>query len=243
MRIIKVNAINSTNDFARELYRGNSNFDPCCVLAQNQTSGRGQRGSGWMANPGQNLTFSILYPKIEVEVDRQFLFSAGVSVAVVKALEIFNIPNLKVKWPNDIMSGNFKVGGILIENILKNNQISASVIGVGLNVNQVDFPGLPQAASLKMLTGRTFELEEVLDGILTSIEKDLQSISSTNQSRVLEEYAERMFRKDVVSTFQYPDNSFLTGIIRGVTTAGRLNVEIENSVFKTFDLKELRLMY
>ena len=207
------------------------------------TGGRGKRGSGWMANPGQNLTFSILYPKIKVEVDRQFLLSAVVSVAVVKALEIFNIPNLKVKWPNDIMSGNFKIGGILIENIVKNNQMSASVIGVGLNVNQVDFPGLPQAASLKLLTGITYELEEVLDGILTSIENDLRLISLTNQSQVLEEYAERMFRKDVVSTFQYPDNSYLTGIIRGVTTAGRLNVEIENSVFKTFDLKELKLMY
>ncbi|MGY5848843.1 biotin--[acetyl-CoA-carboxylase] ligase [Salegentibacter sp. F14] len=243
MRIIKVNAINSTNDFARKLYRGKSDFEPSCVLARNQTSGRGQRGSGWMASPGQNLTFSILYPKIKVEVDRQFLLSAVVSVAIVRALEKFNIPNLKVKWPNDIMSGNFKVGGILIENILKNNQMSASIIGVGLNVNQVDFPDLPQAASLKTLTGRNHDLEEVLDGVLRTVEKDLNSIFSRNQSMILEEYAERMFRKDLVSTFQYPDKSYLTGIIRGVTTAGRLNVEIENSVFKTFDLKELKLMY
>lgn len=243
MRIIKVNAINTTNDFARNLYAGKSDFKPSCVWALNQTHGRGQRGAGWEANPGQNLTFSILYPKIQVEVDRQFLLSAAVSVAVVKALENFNIPNLKVKWPNDIMSGNFKIGGILIENILKNNEMSASVIGIGLNVNQVEFPDLPQAASLKMLTGISYNLEEVLAGLLDSVKGSLDSISIHNQSKVLEEYAEKMFRKDVVSTFQYPDNSYLTGIIRGVTTTGRLNVEIENSVFKTFDLKELKLMY
>ncbi|HSP11112.1 MAG TPA: biotin--[acetyl-CoA-carboxylase] ligase [Salegentibacter sp.] len=243
MRIIKVNATDSTNDFARDLYRGKSDFEPTCVWAEDQTRGRGQRGSGWMSNPGQNLTFSILYPKIEVEVNRQFLLSAAVSVAVVNALERFNIPNLKVKWPNDIMSGNFKIGGILIENILKNNQMSASVIGIGLNINQVKFSDLPQAASMKMLTGITYDLEEVLATIMASIEKTLSSISISNQSQILELYAEKMFRKDVVSTFQYPDNSYLTGIIRGVTTAGRLNVEIENSVFKTFDLKELKLMY
>ncbi len=243
MRTIKVDAINSTNDFARNLYEGNSNFKPVCVSAREQTAGRGQRGSGWNAIAGQNLTFSILYPKIEVAVDHQFLLSAAVSIAVKHALEIFSIPKLSVKWPNDIMSGSFKIGGILIENILNHNKINATIIGMGLNINQTEFKQLPQAASLKMITGRHFQLDEVLNIIIQKIENELKAINPENEAQILENYAENMFRRNKVSTFLLPDNSYLTGIIRGVTTNGRLNVEIENSVFKTFDLKELKLVY
>lgn len=243
MRIIKVNAINSTNEFVRDLYRGDYDFEPVCVTAHSQTAGKGQRGAGWLSNAGENLTFSILYPEIVLQVDEQFLLSAAVSLAVTEVLEACGIPKLKVKWPNDIMSGNRKICGILIENILKNDRIAASVIGIGLNVNQEEFPGLPQAGSLRMATGNIFELDKLLEDILKTMEKRLQNLSSLAKTEVLEEYAARMFRRNQVSTFQLPDGSFLTGIIRGVTTAGRLNMEVEDSVFRTFELKEVKLMF
>ena len=243
MRIIKVNATNSTNEFARELYRGNTSFEPVCVVAHEQTKGRGQRGSGWQSNAGENLTFSVLYPKIRVNVNHQFLMSATVSLAIIKVLKKFNVPGLKVKWPNDIMSARYKISGILIENILKNNEIAASVIGVGLNVNQTDFPGLPQASSLKLATGNNFNLDELLKRITDEFEEKITEITAKAETSILEEYAKNLFRKDQVSTFQLPDATFLTGIIRGVTTSGRLNIEIEDSIFKTFDLKEIKLMY
>ncbi|MFD1096678.1 biotin--[acetyl-CoA-carboxylase] ligase [Salegentibacter chungangensis] len=242
MRIIKVNAINSTNEFARNLYRGNSKFEPSCVVAKEQTKGKGQRGARWVSNAGENLTFSILYPKLNIGINQQFLLSATVSVCILKVLIKYNIPKLKVKWPNDIMSGRFKISGILIENILKNDKIEASVIGVGLNVNQETFEGLPQAASLKLVTGRSFKLNQLLQDILAEIELKLSTLSEERQTEVLEEYATNMFRRNKVSTFQLPDGRYFTGIIRGVTTTGRLNMEIEDSVFKTFDLKEVKLM-
>jgi BirA family biotin operon repressor/biotin-[acetyl-CoA-carboxylase] ligase len=243
MRIIKVNAINSTNEFVRELYRGNTSFKPVCVVAREQTKGRGQRGAGWSSNVGDNLTFSVLYPKIKLGINHQFLMSASVSVAVLNVLQTFNIPALTVKWPNDILSARYKISGILIENILKNNEIAASVIGVGLNVNQINFPNLPQAGSLKLATGNHFNLDELLKKITDELEEKLSNISAEDKSKILEEYAGRMFRRNKVSTFQYPNGDYLTGIIRGVTTSGRLNIEVEDSVFKTFDLKELKLMY
>ncbi|APS39089.1 biotin--[acetyl-CoA-carboxylase] ligase [Salegentibacter sp. T436] len=243
MRIIKVNATNSTNEFARELYRGNTSFESICVVAQEQTKGRGQRGSGWVSNAGENLTFSVLYPKIKVGVNHQFLMSATVSLAIIEVLNKFNVPALKVKWPNDIMSARYKISGILIENILKNNEIVASIIGVGLNVNQTEFPGLPQASSLKLVTGNNFNLDELLKRITDEFEDKLTQINADTEASILEKYARNMFRRDLVSTFQLPDDTYLTGIIRGVTTSGRLNLEIEDSVFKTFDLKEIKLMY
>jgi BirA family biotin operon repressor/biotin-[acetyl-CoA-carboxylase] ligase len=243
MRIIKVNATNSSNEFARELYRGNTAFEPVCVVAREQTKGRGQRGSGWISNAGENLTFSVLYPKIKVNVNHQFLMSATVSLAILKVLNKFNVPALKVKWPNDIMSARYKISGILIENILKNNEIAASIIGVGLNVNQTEFPGLPQASSLKLATGINFNLDELLKKITDEFEEKLTEIAAEAETSILEEYAKNMFRRDLVSTFQLPNGTYLTGIIRGVTKSGRLNLEIEDSVFKTFDLKEIKLMY
>ncbi|PKD18258.1 biotin--acetyl-CoA-carboxylase ligase [Salegentibacter salinarum] len=243
MRIIKVNATNSTNEFARELYRGKTSFEPICVVAYEQTKGRGQRGSGWVSNSGENLTFSVLYPKIKVGVNHQFLMSATVSLAIIEVLNKFNVPALKVKWPNDIMSARYKISGILIENILKNNEIAASIIGVGLNVNQTEFPDLPQASSLKLVTGVHFNLDEILKRITDELEEKLTQINAEVETSILEKYAKNMFRRDAVSTFQLPDETYLTGIIRGVTTSGRLNLEIEDSVFKTFDLKEIKLMY
>jgi len=243
MRIIKVNATNSTNEFARELYRGNTSFEPVCVVAHEQTKGRGQRGSGWNSNAGENLTFSVLYPKIRVNINHQFLMSATVSLSILNVLNKFNVPALRVKWPNDIMSARYKISGILIENILKNNEIAASVIGVGLNVNQTKFPGLPQASSLKLATGINFNLDELLKNITDEFEKKLTQINAKSETSILEEYAKNMFRRGQVSTFQLPNGSYLTGIIRGVTTSGRLNLEIEDAVFKTFDLKEIKLMY
>ncbi len=243
MRIIKVDAINSTNEFVRDFYRGDVDFEPVCVSAHTQTAGKGQRGAGWISNAGENLTFSILHPEISLQVDEQFLLSATVSLAVTETLQAYEIPKLKVKWPNDIMSGNRKICGILIENILKNDRIAASVIGVGLNVNQKEFSDLPQAGSLRMVTDTSFELDGLLKAILKTMEKRLRALPALSKTEVLEEYASSMFRRDQVSTFQLPDGSYLTGIIRGVTTTGRLNLEVEDAVFRTFELKEIKLLF
>lgn len=243
MRIIKVDAIPSTNDFVKQYYSGNSSFEPVCVSARFQTKGKGQRGSVWNVTAGKNLTFSLLYPKISVTINHHFLLSAVVSLSVINVLRKFNTPKLSVKWPNDIMSGNFKIGGILIENILKHTDIAASVIGIGLNINQDDFGDLKQASSLKLQTGNDFDLDEILHAILQELLKRLEGLSEESETQILEEYAALMFKKDVVAAFQYPNGDFFNGIIRGVTTNGLLNVEIEDAVFKTFDLKEVQLMY
>ncbi len=177
MRIIKVSAIDSTNSFARKFYEGDPDFEPVCVQAYHQTRGRGQRGAGWVSKPGENLTFSILYPQKKLAVSRHFLLSATISLAVIENLELFSIPNLKVKWPNDILSARKKVGGILIENVLKTDRIVASIIGIGLNVNQTNFEDLEQAGSLKTVTGKTYSLDDLLEELVQNIENKLQEFT------------------------------------------------------------------
>ena len=243
MRIIKVDAIDSTNSYARELFRKNSSVESFCVVAKEQLKGRGQRGTSWNAKPGQNLTFSVLLPQPTVSLSHQFLLSAAVATSMVRALRLLNIPKLKLKWPNDIMSANFKIGGILIENIVSEGELAASILGIGLNVNQTDFGDLPSASSLKLVTGQHYMLEELLDGILTVISRDLEGISDTNAEAILEAYKRKLFRKGMVSTFQRQDRTFFSGIIEDISLEGFLRVRTDRGVQEEFDLKEVRLCY
>ncbi|HSM62994.1 MAG TPA: hypothetical protein VK833_03545, partial [Gillisia sp.] len=148
-----------------------------------------------------------------------------------------------LKWPNDIMADSFKIGGVLIENILQNNRIAASIIGIGLNVNQVLFPGLPKASSLKNLSGTVFSRDEVLSAILNKMEKMILSNNKLFFENVLEDYEKLLFRRKKASTFQLKDGSLLTGIILGVTPSGLLKVQVEDEEIRTFDLKELTLLF
>lgn len=243
MRTIKVNAIDSTNSFVRKFYEGKTDFEPVCIRALNQTAGRGQRGSHWVSRPGENLTFSILYPQKKLNVSRHFILSATISLAVSQVLEKLEIPNIKVKWPNDILSAKQKLGGILIENIVKTEGIVASIIGIGLNVNQIDFEGLPNAGSLKSVTNKNYDLDELLNLLIFQIEKELASLPNRDSTDTLEEYAKKMFRLNMVSVFSSSEGEKFNGIIRGVTTEGKLNLEIEDAVFRTYDLKEIQLLY
>ena len=243
MHIIKVSATESTNSLAREWFNNNKNDSPICIVASNQTSGRGQRGATWVSNAGENLTFSIIYPKPIVEISDQFLISAAVGLQIIKALKQLKINNLKLKWPNDIMADNFKVGGVLIENILQNNVIGTSIIGIGLNINQVHFPDLPKAASLKNLTGTIFSTEEVLSIVLEQLENMIIANDNSFFEKVHKDYEAHLFRKNKASTFQLKDGSLIVGIILGVTSSGLLKLKVEGEEVITYDLKELKLLF
>lgn len=243
MRIIKVDAIDSTNSYARELFRRDPFEKAVCIVAKEQLKGRGQRGTHWNSRPGQNLTFSVVLPKPQVSLSHQFLLSAAVATSLVRTLRLLHIPRLKLKWPNDIMAANYKIGGILIENSVSEGVLAASILGIGLNVNQTDFGNLPSASSLKLLTGQHYVLEEILDKVLGQIEKDFKEISDSNEATIMEAYKKKLFRKGVASTFQRADKSFFTGIIEDVSLEGLLTVRTESGTQEVFDLKEVRLCF
>ncbi len=205
--------------------------------------GRGQRGTSWDAEDGKNLTFSIVFPKPGFSPARQFLLSAAVATHVAGVLEKYRLPRLKVKWPNDIMSANLKIGGILIENVITEGRVVASIIGLGLNVNQENFPGLLAAGSMASVSGQQYDLDEVLGSLLENFETKLAALSDEDSEAILTDYKNHLFRKGVPSTFELPDGSFLTGIISDVSESGKLLVQTEAEEIKEFDLKEIKLLY
>jgi BirA family biotin operon repressor/biotin-[acetyl-CoA-carboxylase] ligase len=208
MNLIKLDAIDSTNAYLKELSSKNSIEDYTVVVANFQTNGRGQMGTNWFSEDAKNLTFSVFKNINCLDNHEQFYLSIATSLAIYKALKQFNIPELKIKWPNDILSSNQKVCGILIENVIKNGKMSAAIIGIGININQNDFNGVINAASLKNITGVVYDKDEVLNAIINQIENYESLIQNRNFKILKEEYEQFLFRKDKPSTFK--DNNEVT---------------------------------
>ncbi|OAD92247.1 biotin--[acetyl-CoA-carboxylase] ligase [Aequorivita soesokkakensis] len=243
MKIIKLNAIDSTNSYLKQLAKETFLQEETVVLTNRQLSGRGQMGNKWLSREGQSLTFSMFKAFEKLQIEQQFMISMVVSLAIVKALKSLNVPKVTIKWPNDILSANTKIGGILIENVLESSFVKYSIIGIGLNVNETDFPNLPQASSMKLETGKTFQLEEVLDTILKNVFKNLKNISEKDFSEMKQLYENNLFRKERISVFETSEGSQINGIIKGVSDIGELLVETENNPLQKFQLKEVKLIY
>ncbi|MCZ4318013.1 biotin--[acetyl-CoA-carboxylase] ligase [Aequorivita viscosa] len=243
MDIIKLNAIDSTNTYLKQLVKETSIVDQTVVVANTQLSGRGQMGNGWVSKPGQSLTFSLFKAFNKLSVAHQFSISMAVAIGIAHALNQLNIPNISIKWPNDILSAKKKIGGILIENVLEGSCVKYAVIGIGINVNETHFLNLPQASSLKLETGKTFNLDEVLQTILKSVFGNLNNLAKKDFSELKQLYENYLFQKDMVSVFETPETLRFNGIIKGVSDIGELLVATENAPLQKFQLKEVKLIY
>ena len=162
-------------------------------------------------------------------------------MAVYKALKELGIPEICVKWPNDIMSGRNKVCGILIENIVKAKELKASVIGIGININQEDFGDIHRAASLKMITGIEYDLDKLLALLLDHLRTGLESFKAYHWESIKAQYTDAMYRKDQTSTFEFPDGTKQNAIIRGISDEGKLVLKL-NRETRVFDMKEIQLL-
>ncbi|MBV7270024.1 biotin--[acetyl-CoA-carboxylase] ligase [Winogradskyella luteola] len=243
MYIIKLDAIDSTNTYLKGMASINLPKDYTVVVAEQQTKGRGQMGTQWQTEVGKNLTASVFKHFYNFKVENQFYISMVVSLAVCKALEGFRIPKLRIKWPNDILSAEKKICGVLIENVIKNNKFQGSIIGFGLNVNQKFFDALPKASSMSLLTGIVFDKDEVLSKILKQLQVYFKLLENQKFDVLKTEYEASLFRRDKPSTFKMSNNEILLGIIQGVTETGKLKVWTEDEIIKIFDLKEATLLY
>ena len=244
MKIIKLNAIDSTNSYLKRMARETDLEDLTIVLTRHQTSGRGQRGNNWVSVRDESLAISIFKRFEGLKAGQQFLISAAVSLAIVEAIKSFQLPKVTIKWPNDIMSAKKKIGGILIENVLDGTFVKYSIIGIGMNVNQQALPHLPQASSMRIQNrGEVFELEMVFQNVLHIISRRLANLSEVDILEIKKEYENNLFRRDEISVFEYPDGKRVNGIIRGISQIGELLVETDMDPPIKFQLKDVKLIY
>ena len=241
--IIVLQETTSTNDFLKRMA---STLDSGTLIrAYNQTAGRGQKGNSWEAEPGKNITFSLLIKKPKVDVKEQFYISEAVSLAIVDALEKYAY-GFKIKWPNDIYYGDYKIGGILIENSLDSDGIDYTVIGVGVNINQQAFiSGAPNPASLTRITGDFYEIGKITEEFGEMVERYCRFDGSREQLDALHKrYLKRLYRNDGMShRFVLPDGTQFQALIKAVSPDGTLT--LLNTADKTlhqYKFKEVGFM-
>lgn len=242
MFINKISATSSTNTYLKSLLSDIQVQDLLVVVADEQTNGRGQMGSFWQSERSKNLTFSMYKQFENFNLEHQFYLSKVVSVAIKEVLEDFKVPKVNIKWPNDILSANQKICGILIENILQGNKIKESIIGIGLNVNQIHFNELPNATSMKIAINKDFNLDLLLNKLIQKIAQKSALIQNNQFDEIDNEYLNCLYRINQLSVFENNKNQKFNGIIRGVSKEGKLLVETEEQIILTFGLKELKLL-
>jgi BirA family biotin operon repressor/biotin-[acetyl-CoA-carboxylase] ligase len=147
----------------------------------------------------------------------------------------FGVP-AKIKWPNDIYVNDRKIAGVLIENVIQGKMITRSIIGIGLNVNQRDFGGLP-ATSLSLENNMHYSIDDVLFSFISVFNKRLKEIEAKSTE---EGYHELLYQLDEKRRFEDSEGEF-EGIIQGVVESGKLSVS-RNGVVQEFNLKEIKFL-
>ncbi|QDO93839.1 biotin--[acetyl-CoA-carboxylase] ligase [Formosa sediminum] len=243
MHIIKLDAIDSTNTFLKQLSSCEMVEDYTVVVAKHQTMGRGQMGTVWESEPAKNLMFSVFRDVSFVPIEKQFYISMVTAIAIYKALKKLLMPRVKIKWPNDILSADKKICGVLIENIVTSSGLRDSVLGIGVNVNQTNFKELPKASSIVNEVGCIYNLDEVLHHILVELKECFAWLERGQFEKIKATYESVLFKKNKPSTFLDVKGHMFSGFILGVTELGNLKVLLEDEIIKVYNLKEITLLY
>lgn len=243
MKIIKLDAIDSTNSFLKELAQDSTLEDYTTVVAKKQTLGRGQMNSSWSSEPNKNLTFSIFTRFKSLTIEQQPYLNFAVSLAIFEVLQSLSVPKLAIKWPNDIMSGTKKICGILIETTFTQHRIKNTVIGIGLNVNQEKFPAyIPKAASLKMILNQDFDLDDILQKLVERIRIKIGDLEHQKLDEIHQNYLNHLYKKDVPMAFKDERTQlFFMGMIKMVSPSGRLRIQLDDDSIVEFGLKEISI--
>ena len=221
MKIIKLDAIDSTNSYLKKLLTKESLDDLTVVISKHQTKGKGRNGNIWANDASLNLAFSIYKRFNRLNINNKFILNLISSIAVFHLLSENKLNKLTIKWPNDIMSENKKISGILIENSVKGNFINHSIIGVGINVNQRKFKNLPNATSMFIQTGREFSLDTLASRLGEIFSKNFLQYEK-NEGALLKYYNNQLFLKNTDSNFITKDGKRFSGKITRINKNGEL---------------------
>ncbi|MDQ8052561.1 MAG: biotin--[acetyl-CoA-carboxylase] ligase [Pedobacter sp.] len=241
--LIKLPAVDSTNNYLKNLV---SNSEPLpegtVIMAEDQFAGRGQQQNSWHAEPGKNLTFSILLRPFFLPIGKQFLVNMTVSVAINNALSGLGINGACIKWPNDIYFFDQKLGGVLIENSLVGSVIKTAVIGIGINVNQTNFGQLlpRRATSISQILQEDVNLDRLLIEICSQIEYVYLQLKAGKYAEIRESYLKKLYRIGIPAKYRSGTDVW-EGTIKGISDAGLLQLEKDGSL-QEFNFKEIEFI-
>lgn len=239
--IIRLTETASTNTYAAKLLMAEKPAEGTIIFSDSQTEGRGQQGNIWESEIGKNLTVSIiLYPYFLVP-EKQFILNKFISLSVLDFVKL-HIPvniSLKIKWPNDIYVDDKKIAGILIENSIAGNSFEHVIIGIGININQEKFSNnAPNPVSLKLLTGKEYDIENCLKELCVSLNKRYDQMQENFLDKLDSDYLKNNYRYNVFSKFMKND-SLIYAKISGISQSGKLQLQDKDRKLSEYAFKEI----
>lgn len=237
-KIIQLDVVDSTNNFTANLLKSGELVHGTVILADEQTAGRGQRGSEWQSEGGSNLIFSVFVEYDNLAVEHQTSIHHWVALSVQQLLAESGI-NSKIKWPNDLLVNSKKIAGILIENQLTHSCVKSSIIGIGLNVNQTNFGDL-NATSMRNVIGEFKPIKEIAFQLISCLNRQMNGIVNHLYSELKTTYHQSLWKFGEVVAFEW-NGIEKTGKIIGTDESGLLKMEIDSKV-EVFDLKEIQFI-
>jgi len=239
---IELQSIDSTNNYALAQIHAKLAQPGTCYFAHEQTSGKGQRGKTWATERGMNILISIVLKPDFLQPIQQFQLSACIAVATHQFLDKYDEGSLKIKWPNDLYWRDRKLGGVLIENIVRSRESEGgtwdwAVVGIGININQESFTAdLKNPVSLKQVTGKSFDQIRLAKELCISIDQFYKRLINKEATAILERYNQLLYKKDEMVKLR-KGNRIFSAVIKNITPSGQLIVQ--HSVEEQFDFGEI----
>jgi BirA family biotin operon repressor/biotin-[acetyl-CoA-carboxylase] ligase len=237
MNIIKVDATNSTSTLIASLFRSRAIEIPSALYTIDQTGGRGRLERPWSSEPGKNLTISYVLPDFGSSPKAVFRAMRQITWSVIEILEVAGIPDLSVKWPNDIMAGDGKIAGILIERSLRQGKSSFVVVGIGLNVNQVSFNDEYKATSMCELTQKIFEI----DLLAYQLSDSITNVLLQDQEITMDQFQSKLYGMNQTLRWQLEDE-VIEATLLGVTEDGSALLYSSEGKPLKFTSEEIRML-
>jgi BirA family transcriptional regulator, biotin operon repressor / biotin---[acetyl-CoA-carboxylase] ligase len=223
-QLIELESVDSTNNYAMARIHEGMASGGLLILARHQWAGKGQRGKTWVSEPGENLIMSLVMEPFPLKLTQQFLLTAAVALAVLDLVKGVYERNWKIKWPNDIYWNDRKAGGLLIESVVTGQAWRWAVIGIGMNLNQSDFPAdIPNPVSLNQITGVRYEPAALARKLVPKILEQV-AILRQNPDHILNGLNESLYKRDQVISLKKNGELFVT-TLKAVDANGMLITE------------------
>lgn len=237
-----LSSCHSTNQYLKEMTDMQEIKEGTLILTDFQEQGRGQRGSVWESEAGKNLMFSFLLRPKFLLISEQFYLNIIISLAIQDCLQAY-LSDVKIKWANDILYNYHKICGVLIENNIQGNHIQQSIIGIGLNVNQVSFRN-PNASSLKKELNKEIDSVQLLQKLTACIERRYISLRNGQKKSLKNNYLSKLLGYQSIEYYKDSEGEF-EGKIIGIDEFGRLEMTKASQLQKvyTYQFKEVEFLY
>ncbi len=242
---ILLDEVDSTNKKMTSILQHGSLPEGTVVRTGYQSSGKGQGNNQWHSEAGKNLLVSFLFYPDFIPAAEIFDWNRAVALAITDAIKLFAVdPNsVYIKWPNDVYIGDEKLGGLLLENTISGSTLRQSIVGIGINVNQTEFPEtLPNPVSLIKHLGQTISINNLFHEISNALERRYLQCKRKDMTSLRAHYLERLYRMQVRASFEAAGSAF-HGTISGVSREGRLEIQHDDGTVKSYDLKEVRFLH